>query len=313
VVYPLNRNYRLEGNLGVFNRDIFDSALVPLDDPNTPKFNDFAFLGTERLKSTNAVIGGSITGDTIRYNEWGPWHGKRFRFSVATSPFSAGDEATYTNYDWDFRAYGKTTRRSLFAFRMVSIITNGEGATLFGIGGFNQIRGYSFREFVGDRAAIMNIEYRFPLVDDLRFPFGSIRWIRGLLFLDVGAAWTQNGYFFDRELGSVALFELFGLGGVFRDFKFYDSDDNILRDGRASYGIGFNFRMGIFELNWTFARRFPYQQTDKSTCEPAINATFDPLTGSVDLVALSAAMSTCGFERVRDDRWRGDFYIGYSF
>ena len=40
-----------------------------------------------------------------------------------------------------------------------------------------------------------------------------------------------------------------------------------LRDGRASYGIGFNFYFGPFELNWVFSKALPYLQVDPFTDE----------------------------------------------
>ena len=309
--YPLNLYYRLEGSLGVEGRDILDSGLFGIDDPGTAVDDDIALLTFENLKSTNAVFTGSLVGDTLRYNPWGPWHGKRFNITVEASPFSSGaDEGTFVDYGLDFRAYGRATQRSLFALRLSGLASNGAGATLFGIGGYNQIRGFQFREFIGDRAALANLEFRFPLVDNLQFPFGSIRWVRGLIFFDLGAAWTQDGYFFDREFGKNFFLFSFGQPGVFRDFKFYDSDENALRDARASYGIGFNFRMGLLELNWTFAKRLSYMQTDLSTCNNAIDNALFP---AIDLPSLAVAVNSCEFEKISPGGWRSDFYIGYAF
>ncbi len=313
LYFPINSNYRLEASLGIVGRDIINPALQPLDDPMTAAGDDFTILTFDRLKSTSPVIGGALVGDTIRYNPWGPWHGKGFDLGVGGAPFASGDEATFVNYSLDYRAYGRVTRRSLFAFRLWSRVTAGDGATLFGIGGFNQLRGYSFREFIGDRAVLTNLEFRFPLVDDLKFPFGSIRWIRGLIFFDLGAAWTQDGHFFDRELGNIGVSQsvfnelsAIGAAGILRNFKFYNSDSNTLRDARASVGAGFNFRFGILELNWTFAKRVPFEQIDLKTCQPAIGT-------ATTLEELASALSTCGFEHVRDRGWRSDFYIGYAF
>jgi outer membrane protein assembly factor BamA len=278
----------------------------------TTDTDDFVLLGLENIKSTNADIGLAIVGDTVRFREFGAWHGKRFRLGVNLSPFATGnDDATYTNYTLDFRAYGKVTSRSLFAFRSTALITSGGSSTIFGIGGYNQIRGYQFREFTGDQAAWMNLEFRYPLVDELRFPFGSIRQIRGLVFFDIGAAWTQDGYFFDTEIGETDLFLINGVPGVFRDFKFWDSEEDTLRDGRASYGLGFSFYLGIFELNWTFAKNFPYMQTDRQSCQAAINALIGDLNATTD--DLNNALSTCTFERVPGSNWKSDFYIGYAF
>ena len=97
----------------------------------------------------------------------GPFHGNRWALTVRHAPSASGDLGAFTNYFLDYRAYGKLTRRSLVAFRIFTGISNGETETvdifgtpfeidsssIFAIGGLNQIRGYSYREFFGDRAA----------------------------------------------------------------------------------------------------------------------------------------------------------------
>ncbi len=319
--YPLSKNYRVEASLGVYGRDVLDTGLVHLDDPNTPNAADFGFLTNDTLKTTDAILSGSLVGDTVRYNPWGPWHGKRFNFTVAGAPFTSGDEeGNFVNYSLDFRAYGKVTTRSLFAFRLSSIVSTGPGARLFGLGGINQLRGYDFREFIGDRAAWMNLEFRFPLVDELRLPFGSLHWFRGLIFLDVGAAWTQDNYFFDREYGDIGLIYLLGQPGVFREFKFWNSDENMLQDGRASYGLGFSLRLGIFDLTWAFAKKIKHLETAESTCRDDVNAAYrliDPnnpaLGRTIDLDMLASGLSSCEFKKVATSGWSSAFYIGTQF
>ena len=137
------------------------------------------------------------------------------------------------------------------------------------------------------------MELRFPLVDELRFPFGSIRQVRGLLFFDAGTAWTQDGLFWDKELG------------VFRDYKLYDSDESRLQDGRASYGIGFSFWLGPFNLNWNFARRLPFGETHVTNeCNPGAATSFQGFTNFASL---------CPIEETNDSSIAADFYIGYAF
>jgi WD40 repeat protein len=313
-IYPISSHYRVQGSIGASSRNIFNPAPMPLDDPSTPKKNDAGFLTTDRLKSSSAEVGVSIVGDTLRYNPWGPWHGKRFNLSAKTAPFASGtDAATYTDYSFDFRAYHKATFRSLFAWRLGSYVTSGKGASLFGIGGFDQLRGYAYREFIGDRALWTNLEFRFPLVDDLHFPFGSIRWIRGVVFFDAGAAWTQDGFFFDRQLDRLGVSQAVAdqltrdhFSGFFRDFKFYDSSKHILRDARASYGIGLNFRLGFLDLNWAFAKRLPFEQLAFTSCAQAVGL-------AQNYGELAAAINTCTFKTVPMSNWKSEFYIGYEF
>jgi Tol biopolymer transport system component len=319
--YPLSKNYRVESSLGVYGREILDTGLETIDDPNTPDTADFGFLTNSSLKSTVAILSGSLVGDTVRYNPWGPWHGKRFNFTASGAPFTSGDgEANFVNYSLDYRAYGKVTARSLFAFRLSSFVSTGPGARLFGIGGINQIRGYEFREFIGDRAAWMNLEFRFPLVDELRLPFGSMRWFRGMVFMDVGAAWTQDNQFFDRELGDIGLIYAMGQPGVFREFKFWNTDENMLQDGRASYGLGFGVRLGIFDLTWAFAKKIKHLETAESTCRATVNDSCIPIDPSypfgpcrVDTGLMAAALNSCEFKKVPTGGWSSTFYIGTQF
>ncbi|HZE87976.1 MAG TPA: hypothetical protein VE404_00445, partial [Verrucomicrobiae bacterium] len=330
---PFNSHYRLEGILGASSRDIITPTPEILDDRTTSKSRDAGFLTLNRVSGSLAEVGAAFVGDTLRYNPWGPWHGQRFRFETTTAPFSSGSQgAGFTNYSFDYRAYKKATYRSLFAFRAGGLLSGGPGATLFGVGGYNQIRGYSYREFIGDRAVWTNLEFRFPLVDRVQWPWGgALRWIRGVLFLDAGAAWTQDGFFFDRKLSSVTPAQAFlvpdptdpnnsivvsnplfqdlvksGFQGYYRNFKFRDNDNHTLRDARASYGVGLNVRLGYFDLNWAFAKRLPYEVVDKSSCGLAIRL-------SSTRSELAEAINSCGFEKVPTSNWKSEFYVGYEF
>ncbi|MEE9218432.1 MAG: hypothetical protein V3U98_05140, partial [Acidobacteriota bacterium] len=241
-------------------------------------------------------LSGSFTGDTVRFRRFGPYHGRRYQFSVQWAPtvsgtssaFIDGGEAreaeSFFNYFIDFRNYWSWSRRSLLALRLRSAVSNGNNTDIFAFGGFNTLRGFNFREFFGTRTAYMNLEIRFPLVDELRFPFGSIRQIRGMIFLDVGAAWFSGGEACDMsidpdptdgvntnaECGFFAglpinagdsSFESRRVFDVelddFRRFDCWDSKEGRLRDCRASFGVGLNFFFGPFELNWVFSQILP--------------------------------------------------------
>ncbi|HKY31153.1 MAG TPA: hypothetical protein VJV23_01365 [Candidatus Polarisedimenticolia bacterium] len=299
MAFPFSTYSRVQATVGVANRDVISTdfqtfATDPAADPNVPEAT-FGFLDFDTESGTSPFASVSLINDTTRFREFGPWHGKRVNLTVTSFPYSSGDLGTYLEYSLDARLYQKVTRRSLLAFRLFADISEGEGAQFFSIGGYNQIRGFQYREFLGDRAAFANLELRFPLVDELRLPFGSIRSIRGLAFFDVGTAWTQGGFFWDKETG------------LFRDFKFYDSDENRLRDGRASYGLGFSFRLGYLDLNWTFAKRLPFTETRfAGSCLAAANT-------ATTFEELAAALASCPLVEVSDDAWRSDFYIGYSF
>jgi hypothetical protein len=68
-------------------------------------------------------------------------------------------------------------------------------------------------------------------VDVLATPLVVFQQMRGVLFMDVGAAYFKG-----------------------QDFKFME--DGRLRDGVASVGWGFSFHFLGLPLNWDFAKRF---------------------------------------------------------
>ena len=270
ISYPFSRAYRVEGSLGYYQRS--------LDRPVT-KFTDLGGgitlieIEFQEFKEQFPLFSTSFSGDTTRFKEFGPYHGQRFDLTAQYAPTVSGDGEPFANYFVDYRAYGHLTRRSLVAWRAFSAVSNSAGfaglggSSIFSVGGFNQIRGFDFRQFFGNRVAFTNVELRFPLVDELRFPFGAIRMLRGFLFLDVGAAWFQGDRWFDpRTGGGDPTFQ--GLNLIRddpdnpgfqmllpREFRVYDRENSMLADARGSYGIGFAWFLGPFELTWTWSKR----------------------------------------------------------
>src|SRR6185436_3113290 len=121
--------------------------------------------------------------------------------------------------------------------------------------GLDTVRGFDFREFVGDRAFYTNLELRFPLIDALVLPFGVLQSIRGRVFVDVGGAW-------------------FDYAG--ESFEFWDSENNRLapddfnnriRGPKSAYGWGFTAQLLGLELNWDFAKRWDLNETFTSGFE----------------------------------------------
>ena len=115
----------------------------------------------------------------------------------------------------------KITSRSTFAARVVGVASNGDAdneqlntSNVYSIGGFNQIRGYEYREFFGDRASFLNLELRFPLIDALVFPGNwGIQGIQGFLFFDTGAAWYRGDRVYDANLGFTGALRKFDFHG----------------------------------------------------------------------------------------------------
>jgi Tol biopolymer transport system component len=257
VSYPISRAYRFEGSAGYYQRtyDIPFNVFVNVGGVLVPT------VQFQTFKEEYPLFTGTFSGDTTRFKEFGPYHGMRFDFTTQYAPTVSGDGQPFANHYLDYRAYAHMTKRSLIAWRLFSAVSNTRGdsaqfgAFIYSIGGFNQIRGYAYREFFGNRVAFSNIEVRFPLVDELRFPFGAIRMLRGFLFFDVGAAWFNGDRWYDPDWGGTSLAQQDPPFVVPRKFDLYDSQNHMLGDGRASYGLGFSWFLGPFELTWTWAKR----------------------------------------------------------
>jgi hypothetical protein len=244
---PVSRHYRFRTTLG-----FQDSSFSQLSG-----FNNIGVPTFAKVSDTLAYASFDITGDTTRFQRFGPYHGKRFNLSFTHGENLSGDfDGNLTQVNLDFRAYGRVTRRSLFAWRLATLQDFGDREFLYGFGGINQLRGYDYFEFVGSNLAWTNLEYRFPLVDVLAFPIMAIRDLRGLIFLDLGAAYLNDDLWIDPRTGFVRV----DANGPI-PFDFWDSTNDRLQDLRGSYGVGFQFMfLGGLQFNWTWAKRLDFTE-----------------------------------------------------
>ncbi|MFN7975914.1 MAG: hypothetical protein U0166_26860 [Acidobacteriota bacterium] len=238
VSYPLDKFHRVEAGVGYIDRtidygafglDIIDNSLI---DENGVLKDNYPYVTT------------SFVGDSTRFKEFGPYHGRRYDLTMRYAPNALGSSRGFFDTTLDFRNYTKVTARSLVALRFFGAVSQSDTPNLYSFGGSDTLRGFDFRELVGSRAAFANAELRFPFVDELRFGFGlALRQLRGKVFLDTGLA------YFDRDN-----IDLWSREGGFH-----------LVDLKAAVGVGFGFDLGPFELQWTFARRTDFQNWDDKT------------------------------------------------
>ena len=138
----------------------------------------------------------------------------------------------------DLRHYFKITERSLVAVRLFGARSTGNFPNVYYFGGLDTLRGLDFREQIGNTIAYANFEFRFPLIDLLAFPFGGFTNIRGHFFVDVGGAALKD-----------------------QKFRFWDSSNHQLIDGRGSYGYGIQFDIFGLTLHWDFAHLTDFRKT----------------------------------------------------
>jgi outer membrane protein assembly factor BamA len=143
----------------------------------------------------------------------------------------------------DFRKYFRVAPGYSFAFRLVGAASEGRDAQNFFAGGAYTLRGYEDFEFVGTRVVFLNSEFRFPFIDRLGLvwplPIG-VRNVGGVLFADVGAAWSDDETF--RPMSRV--------DGLHLDRQY----------GGASFGTGIRTGVYFILVKLDFAWRTDFQE-----------------------------------------------------
>jgi hypothetical protein len=260
--FPQSRYYRVDLTTGITDASFLRPAGF------NPQTGQTIFENFDDLYAFTSI---DYVGDTTRYQRFGPFQGKRFVIGVDYGPRIGGDIDGYVlQYNLDFRAYKQVTRRSVLAWRIAGLIGDGTLQNAYSMGGINQLRGYEFRQFNGSRMAWSNMEFRFPLVDELRFPVLALQEIRGFFFLDVGTAWYDSrafspplsaDAFYDPEFGIMRADYSDPQNPEIIPFEFWDSENGRFQDLRGSYGAGFQFYfIGGLQFNWIWAKRIPYTQ-----------------------------------------------------
>ena len=239
--YPLSTYYRLEGGIGIEDR----KAELPYQTSD----------GLVVLSSEDWVplLSFGVTGDTTKFNYYGPHQGSRWRVRMFYGYDLDEGGSLYRDFQFEWRKYIAISRRQEFGIRFYGVMSNGNRPNVYAIGGYDTLRGYSTRGIPGNRNALVNVEYRFPLIDRLDLAFMHLGEVRGRIFADIGAAWSV----YDGEE-----YNMFGQPG----FQFYGEktledgtvvcEDDRLCDGLASYGFGITARIFGVPMHWDFVRKW---------------------------------------------------------
>ncbi len=183
VRYPFNRFRRIVGEYRIERSDRLDLTTQDVDEPRRVGWLVSNYL-TYVKDNTLWLSTGPIDGE--RYNVTGGLvndlsHGRFDSWLVSA----------------DVRKYLRTSLHSALALRVLGYTSGGERPRRVNIGGSWALRGYPQYGYVaGTRAWLLNVEYRFPILDFLTigFPFGAARFpgVQGALFLDYGRAWSKT-------------------------------------------------------------------------------------------------------------------------
>ena len=193
VTYPLSKFERIESSLQLKESDRTYSLF---------RRRRQAFLASNYI---------SYVRDTSLWGPVGPLDGMRGNITFGLTTNLSHRENHNISLLADVRKYVRLSRRTCYALRLVNYYSGGDEPLRFYLGGSWSLRGYSFRRFLGRKLVLVNNEFRFPLIDDLKagLPFMSfgLQSIRGAFFFDIGNAWEKK---YEGLYGS------FGLGARMR-------------------------------------------------------------------------------------------------
>ena len=184
--YPLSRFSRVETQWQLAQSDRTDFTFS-----NQP--GEIGFAHRKGIVTSNYL---TFVHDNSLWLPTGPIDGDRASFTAGV--VTDLQNARFDSYvlTADVRRYFRTGLRTAVAARVFGFYSAGERPERVTIGGSYALRGYPRYAYVaGDRAAMGNLEWRFPLTNylSLGFPFGEFRLpgVEGALFGDLGRAWSE--------------------------------------------------------------------------------------------------------------------------
>ena len=225
----------------------------------------------EKKQTRLLLTGLSWIKDTILWGQTGPVNGFRSIASVDHSPDIPFNSLSFTTLSLDARRYFRVGRSYALVTRYAGGLSWGKDPQAFFLGGTKNwlspnygntdvwdvenlyfahseapLRGTDYYEVSGTKFALINAEFRFPLVRYLvmGWPLGiTLGHISGVLFLDAGGAWTEDS--------------------KFRAFRTDESGLPSLVSLKAGYGFGARINLGIAILRFDMA--WPMHESPKRT------------------------------------------------
>jgi Tol biopolymer transport system component len=208
----LSRPFSVFSRLEFFASQYFiDREYVDFDDPRLDRSS----------KVTTSEL--AYVTDNIIWGITGPVNGRRARLSLSggVNLFDASD-IEFVSVDFDYRKYWHFKKTFSMAFRLAGGVSFGETPKLYFLGGTTNwignrtldakvyevenlyfadvvtpLRGVPYYELSGNRYALMNWEFRFPMIEyfAMCFPLPLvISKVVGVVFTDMGAAWYNDNF-----------------------------------------------------------------------------------------------------------------------
>jgi outer membrane protein assembly factor BamA len=210
-----------------------------------------------------------VNDNSLWQGAWfGPNNGSRFNFTFYGTPKLGDDGLDIQTFTADYRSYNRLAKELIFTYRLSGGISTGSNKQKFFIGGSEgwigprfanstipivnvedfafltpvlPLRGYDYAQQIGTKFAVVNMEFRFPLLKYLIFgalPIGFAN-ILGTAFVDVGSAWSDS-----------------------QKWKMWANDPNsgktVFNDLLVGTGVGMRIFLFGIPLRWDIAWRFRY-------------------------------------------------------
>ncbi len=258
---PFNTFKRVDAGLSWvnINREFLDQLIIG---------NEIIAFEPIRIRTLIASL--SYVTDTALWGWTGPNNGGRSEFSLSVSPkYDKNNGLGFVTFRADIRKYLKFGKEYNLVYRLAGGISEGSDPQQFFLGGLDNwlnrrfsggriridrpediyfssfetpLRGTNYYEQSGNRFALMNLEFRFPMIRYLilgwPLPLG-LQNVRGALFTDIGAAWE-------------------GKLGEYERFHAFNKSSGLLPgldDLMMGYGFGSRANLGFlllrFDVAWT--------------------------------------------------------------
>jgi Tol biopolymer transport system component len=187
ALYPFSRFLRLEATASMERYEV--------------RYNPWE-AGSD-ARGTRGLLSVSMVYDNVLWGRFVPIDGFRGKIGFQQSIRVAGSDLAYSGISCDLRRYFLVSRVNVLALRFAGGMMLGSGSEHFQyhLGGYNTLRGYDLFAFRGKYMFLMNAEFRFTLLDDVRLGWPlylTLGDIGCVLFADLGSAWNGRYILFNR-------------------------------------------------------------------------------------------------------------------
>jgi hypothetical protein len=228
AVYPFDKYRRLEVSGGLMhqNEKFENEEAELLARAQAAALGQPFFLNSGTL----APLSVRLIGETARFRSFGPLTGSAYALSADFAP-GIGDMLQRMTLQGDVRIYRRLLGDTVFAARVRAFQASGDNPDIFYFGGNNELRGYPYLSFSGNRGFHANLEIRLPVIHAMATPLGLFGPVRGTLYGGIGgASFRGENYEFSSSDPGRSYVNNLLFGEPVSGFH--------LVDGRASFGFG---------------------------------------------------------------------------